>query len=88
VLLASLPFYPLVSFLLLILFAKRLSWRLGSAISVGAMALTALVSGLLVFELSNSSSHFISVIMALVSLSSQQGWLKSMSVSTLMAFLP
>ena len=72
-LLASLPFYPLVSFLLLILFAKRLSWRLASAISVGAMALTALVSGLLVFELSNSSSHFISVdLWHWFSLSSQQ----------------
>lgn len=73
-LLASLPFYPLVSFLLLILFAKRLSWRLVSAISVGAMALTALVSGLLVFELSNSSSHFINVdLWHWFSLSSQQG---------------
>lgn len=73
-LLASLPFYPLVSFLLLILFAKRLSWRLASAISVGAMALTALVSGLLVFELSNSSSHFINVdLWHWFSLSSQQG---------------
>lgn len=72
-LLASLPLYPLVSFLLLILFAKRLSWRLASAISVGAMALTALVSGLLVFELSNSSSHFISVdLWHWFSLSSQQ----------------
>ncbi len=60
-LLASLPFYPLVSFLLLIIFAKRLSWQLASTISVGAMALTALVSGLLVFELSVSSSHSISV---------------------------
>ena len=73
-LLASLPFYPLVSFLLLILFAKRLSWRLASAISVGAMALTALVSGLLVFELSNSSSHFINVnLWHWFSLSNQQG---------------
>ena len=73
-LLASLPFYPLVSFLLLILFAKRLSWRLASAISVGAMALTALVSGLLAFELSNSSSHFINVnLWHWFSLSNQQG---------------
>lgn len=73
-LLASLPFYPLVSFLLLILFAKRLSWRLASAISVGAMALTALASGLLVFELSNSSSHFINInLWHWFSLSSQQG---------------
>ena len=60
--------------MLLILFAKRLSWRLASAISVGAMALTALVSGLLVFELSNSSSHFINVdLWHWFSLSSQQG---------------
>jgi NADH-quinone oxidoreductase subunit L len=60
-LLASLPFYPLVSFLLLILFSKHLSWLVASAISVGSMALAALVSGLLVLELSASSSHVITV---------------------------
>ena len=60
-LLASLPFYPLVSFLLLIIFSKRLSWQVASFISVGAMGLTALVSALLVLELSASQSQFISV---------------------------
>ena len=60
-LLASLPFYPLVSFLLLIIFSKRLSWQVASFISVGAMAIAALVSALLVLELSASQSQFISV---------------------------
>lgn len=51
-LLASLPFYPLISFILLIVFAKRLSWHVASFISVGAMAIAALVSMRLVLELS------------------------------------
>lgn len=60
-LLASLPFYPLVSFLLLIVFAKRLSWHIASFISVGAMAITSVVSALLVYELAASQHPFISV---------------------------
>lgn len=52
VLLASLPFYPFVSFLLLIAFGKRLSWRLAATISVSSMAISALVSAILLFELS------------------------------------
>ncbi len=43
-LLTLLPFYPLVSFVLLISFAKRLSWHLAASISVGAMVLSALSS--------------------------------------------
>ncbi|MCW8864552.1 MAG: NADH-quinone oxidoreductase subunit L [Colwellia sp.] len=50
--LTLLPFYPLVSFLLLISFAKRLSWQLAASLSVGAMALSALSSFALVWQLS------------------------------------
>lgn len=59
-LLASLPFYPLLSFLLLITFGKKLSWQLAACISVCSMAITAMVSALLVFELSTSSNQVIS----------------------------
>lgn len=42
--LALLPFYPLLSFLILILFSKHLSWAIASLISVGAVGLSALSS--------------------------------------------
>ncbi|WP_226996470.1 NADH-quinone oxidoreductase subunit L [Thalassotalea crassostreae] len=42
--LSWLPFYPLISFLLLITLSKRLSWQLASFISVGAVGLSALSS--------------------------------------------
>ncbi len=47
-----LPFYPLVSFLLLIAFGKRLSWRQVVILSVGAMLLSTLSSAVLVWQLS------------------------------------
>jgi len=59
--LAALPFYPLVSFLLLITLAKRLSWQQASLLSVGAMALSALSSGILVYQLSQSDTHVLTV---------------------------
>ena len=60
-LLAALPFYPLVSFLLLIILGKRLSWQQASWLSVGAMALSALSSGVLVYQLSQSDVHVLTV---------------------------
>ncbi|WOH39025.1 NADH-quinone oxidoreductase subunit L [Thalassotalea fonticola] len=45
--LAYLPFYPLISFLLLVLLGKRLSWLMATILSVGAMALSALSSAYL-----------------------------------------
>lgn len=45
--LSYLPFYPLVSFLLLVLFGKHLSWLMATVLSVGAMALSALSSAYL-----------------------------------------
>ncbi|MBA6389338.1 NADH-quinone oxidoreductase subunit L [Colwellia sp. BRX10-3] len=61
VLLASLPFYPLVSFLLLIALGKKLSWQLAAIISVSSMAVTVLVSAILLFELSSSQNQVLSV---------------------------
>ncbi len=43
-LLSILPFYPLISFLLLITLKKRLSWFQASVLSVGAMLLCAITS--------------------------------------------
>jgi len=61
VLLASLPFYPFVSFVLLIAFGKRLSWRLAATISVSSMAISALVSAILLFELSVTQNQVMTV---------------------------
>jgi NADH-quinone oxidoreductase subunit L len=58
-LLASLPLYPLLSFLILILFSKKLSWRLASIISVGAMAICALVSAFLVYQLTLTETQLL-----------------------------
>jgi NADH-quinone oxidoreductase subunit L len=60
-LLASLPFYPLLSFLLLITFGKKLSWQLAAIISVSGMALTVLASTILLFELSASENQILNV---------------------------
>ncbi|MGB1262902.1 MAG: NADH-quinone oxidoreductase subunit L [Cognaticolwellia sp.] len=60
-LLASLPFYPLLSFLLLIVFGKKLSWQLAATISVSAMAISAGVSALLLWQLSASENQQLSV---------------------------
>ena len=60
-LLASLPFYPLLSFLLLIIFGKKLSWQLAAIISVSSMALTVLASTILLFELSASENQILNV---------------------------
>ncbi len=61
VLLASLPFYPLVSFLLLIVFGKKLSWQLAATISVSSMAIAALVSAMLLVDLSVSQHQVMTV---------------------------
>ncbi|WNC71232.1 NADH-quinone oxidoreductase subunit L [Thalassotalea psychrophila] len=45
--LSYLPFYPLLSFVLLVLLGKRLSWLMATILSVGAMALSALSSAYL-----------------------------------------
>jgi len=58
-LLASLPLYPLFSFLVLISFGKRLSWALASWLSVGAMGLSAFCSLLLFTQLSTSEVNVI-----------------------------
>jgi len=59
-LLASLPVYPLISFLVLICFGKRLSWKLASGLSVGSMGLSAFCSLLLVAQLSKNEVNVIS----------------------------
>jgi len=51
--LSLLPFYPLLSFLVLISVGKRLTWRFAASISIAAMALSALSSFLLVTQLSD-----------------------------------
>ena len=61
VLLASLPFYPLMSFLLLITLGKKLSWQLAAIISVSSMAVTVLVSALLLLELTASQNQVLTV---------------------------
>ncbi len=58
-LLALLPFYPLISFLILISFGKKLSWQLASTISIGAMLLSAGSSAVLINQLGNSESQLI-----------------------------
>jgi len=53
--LALLPLYPLISFLLLIGLGKRLSWQTASILSVGAMALSAISSFVVINQLSIQS---------------------------------
>jgi len=60
-LLALLPFYPLLSFLLLAGLGKRLSWHAATLISVGSVALSAISSAILVYQLSSSEATVISV---------------------------
>jgi len=62
-LLASLPLYPLLSFLILIGYGKRLSWVMASWISVGSMAAAALCSVFLVNQLSTSDTNVITAYM-------------------------
>lgn len=50
--LALLPFYPLLSFLLLIIYGKRLSWCTAASLSIGAMVLSALSALFVVMQLS------------------------------------
>lgn len=50
--LATLPFYPIISFFILILFAKRLPWIVSSSISIIAIFATFLTSSLLALQLS------------------------------------
>ena len=57
--LAALPFYPLLGFLLLIVFGKKLSWQWASAISIGAMLLSTLSSAVLIYQLSQNESQVI-----------------------------
>jgi NADH-quinone oxidoreductase subunit L len=59
--LALLPFYPLLSFLLLIIFAKRLSWAQASYLSIGAIGLSALSSFVLVYQLHSQAFQLITV---------------------------
>lgn len=58
-LLSLLPFYPLVSFILLIIFKKRLSWLLVTLLSVGSMALCTISSFILLDALNNADSGII-----------------------------
>jgi len=62
-LLASLPLYPLLSFLILVSYGKRLSWGVASWISVGSMAAAALCSIFLVNQLSTSDTTVITAYM-------------------------
>jgi len=47
-----LPFYPIISFLILIIFAKRLSWLVSSFISIFAIAATFITTVFLAMQLS------------------------------------
>jgi len=58
-LLASLPLYPLLSFLLLISFGRRFSWVVASWLSVGSMAVATLCSVYLVNQLSTNDTTII-----------------------------
>jgi len=58
-LLTLLPFYPLVSFLLLISLKKRLSWSQASVLSVGSMLICAVSSFILFFSLASSEQSVI-----------------------------
>jgi NADH-quinone oxidoreductase subunit L len=60
-LLAILPFYPLVSFLLLITFRQRLSWSKASLLSVGAMLLCTITSLVLAHSLNNFANQVMTV---------------------------
>lgn len=57
--LSTLPLFPLISFLLLIGLGKRLSWQQAAILSVGAMALSALSSGFVVYQLLHNDVNVI-----------------------------
>ncbi|WP_286233125.1 NADH-quinone oxidoreductase subunit L [Thalassotalea sediminis] len=52
--LAWLPFYPLFSFFILVLFKRYLSWQLASIISIGSVLLSTLSSAFLVWQLEHN----------------------------------
>ena len=53
--LTFLPFYPVISFFILIVFAKRLSWFVSSCLSISAILATFLTALFLSFQLSEST---------------------------------
>lgn len=57
--LAWLPFFPLISFLILIVFSKKLSWKQASILSVGSVALSAISSAIVINQLMNSERHYV-----------------------------
>ncbi|WP_286271856.1 NADH-quinone oxidoreductase subunit L [Thalassotalea hakodatensis] len=59
--LAWLPFYPLISFALLIVFQRQLSWQLASVISVTTVFLSAISSGYLMWQLTFNDVSSLSV---------------------------
>lgn len=59
--LAWLPFYPLISFFILILLGKRLSWLMASVLSVGAVSLSAISAVWLVQQLAINDQQVIAV---------------------------
>ena len=59
--LAALPFYPLLSFILLIGLKNRLSWQLASILSIGSVFLSAISAIYLTFALHQSEINAIQV---------------------------
>lgn len=59
--LALLPFYPLISFLILLIFSKRLSWLMATIISVGSVGLSALSCGYLIYSYLHHADSVVSV---------------------------
>jgi len=59
--LSWLPFYPLISFFILIIFGKRLSWTMATIVSVGAVTLSALSSFIVIQQLAQIDNHVLSV---------------------------
>ncbi len=73
IILALLPFYPLISFILLISFAKRLSWQVSSVLSTGTVALSTLSSAIVINQLSADTPVITTHLWSWFSLSSTQG---------------
>lgn len=59
--LAWLPFYPLISFVLLTVFKRQLSWKFASVISVFTVFLSAVSSGYLMWQLTSNDVTTLSV---------------------------
>ncbi len=81
IILALLPFYPLVSFLLLISFAKRLSWTVASTLSIGAMAFSAISSAVLINQLSADNSVITAHLWSWFELNTAEGLSSSVNIS-------